>query len=464
MTSWTPDLTRRSGPRYRALADALADDVAGGRLAAGARLPTHRDMAASLGVTVGTVSRGYAEAQRRGLISGEVGRGTFVRRADDDRIEFGMPAIREASLIDLSLNFPISETEDREVARALLDLSRRKDLAGLLSYLPHAGLPAHRDAGAAWAARAGFEARPDQILITNGAQQALSIALAALAAPGDLVLTEALTYPLFRTLAGLLHLKIQGLPMDDQGLKPEAFEAACRAGAPRFLYCIPTIQNPTVSIMPEARRRRIAAIAQAHGVTILEDDIYGILPEERPAPIALHAPDHVIYVTSLSKTLTPGLRIGYLLAPRRLLDRIVPAMGATTWMASPLMAELATRFIGDGTADLILKRRRKETAARLEMAARILRPARAGAHPHSYHFWLPLPEPWKSDEFASRLRERGVAVTPAEAFLAAAGKPPAAIRICLGAARTRDQLERGLRIIADTLAGAPGPPGEAAII
>ena len=145
MTSWTPDLTRRSGPRYRALADALADDVAGGRLAAGARLPTHRDMAASLGVTVGTVSRGYAEAQRRGLISGEVGRGTFVRRANDDRIDFGMPAIREGSPIDLSLNFPISETEDREVARALLDLSRRKDLAGLLSYLPHAGLQAHRE-------------------------------------------------------------------------------------------------------------------------------------------------------------------------------------------------------------------------------------------------------------------------------------------------------------------------------
>src|SRR5207247_8944656 len=102
----------------------------------------------------------------------------------------------------------------------------------------------------------------------------------------------------------------------------------------------------TSSSPPRSCCSRIAAIAQAHGVTSLEDDIYGSLPDERPAPIALHAPDHVIYVTSLSKTLTPGLRIGYLLAPRRLLDRIVPAMGATTWMASPLMAELATRFIG----------------------------------------------------------------------------------------------------------------------
>ena len=450
MTIWTPDLTKRAGPRYRAIADALADDVRAGRLKDGTRLPTHRDLAGALRVTVGTVSRAYSEAERRGLIKGEVGRGTFVRRDHPQPLNFGMRAREEPSLIDLSLNFPMSEAEDRPIRKGLLALSKDPRLGRLLEYLPHAGLPRHREAGTAWVARAGLEARPEQIIVCNGAQHGLAIALTTFAPPGGVVLAESLTYPVFKTLAALLHLKIVGLPMDDEGLKPDAFEAACESSAAKILYCIPTIQNPTATVMPEARRRKIAAIAQAHDVTILEDDIYGLLPKGRPLPIARHAPDHTVYVTSLSKTLTPGLRIGYVAAPRRLVDRMIPAMGATTWMASPLMAELAARLIEDGTADALLERRRKEAAARQALAAKILAPP-PGAHPHSYHLWLPLPEPWRGEDFASQARQRGGAVNPGEVFAAGTVKAPPAVRVCLGAARSRAQLEKGLVILRETL-------------
>jgi len=164
---------------------------------------------------------------------------------------------------------------------------------------------------------------------------------------------------------------------------------------------------------------KIAAIAQAHDVTILEDDIYGLLPAERPVPLARHAPERTVYVTSFSKTLAPGLRIGFLTAPARLIDRMIPALGATTWMAAPLLAELAASLIEDGTAGAILRSKRKEAEARQDLA-----------------------------------RQRGVAVNPGEVFVAGAGKPPAAVRVCLGAARTRDRLEKGLWILRDILGGA----------
>jgi len=455
MTIWTPRLKQRPGPRYRAIAEAVADDIARGALEEGARLPTHRDLAAALGVTVGTVSRAYAEAQRRGLVSGEVGRGTFVRRDRSGGLDLETPARGEPALVDLSLNFPVGDLEDRELSKALVALSRTRDLTRLLEYLPHAGMPRHRVAGAEWIGRSGLRAHPAQVMVCCGAQHGLAIALHALTAPGDVVLAENLTYPVFKTLAGLQRLKVQGIAMDGQGIVPDALEAACRGGAAKVLYCIPTIQNPTALVMPEARRKRIAAIAQTHGVTIIEDDLYGLLPAERPLPLARHAPESTVYVTSLSKTLAPGLRIGYLWAPRPLFERMIPAIASTTWMAPPLTAEIAARWTDDGTADAILKRKRALAAERQKLAARILRTSGAGAHPHGYHLWLPLPEPWRGETFATRLRERGVAVTPAEVFLAGGGKAPAGVRLCLGAARTTDRLESALRIVADTLEEAP---------
>src|SRR6266850_6944802 len=167
VTLWTPDLTKRAGPRYRAIADALADDVRAGRLKEGARLPTHRDLAGTLRVTVGTVSRAYAEAERRGLIRGEVGRGTFVHPGGRGDVEFGLKSSREPSLIDLSLNFPVSEAEDRAVAKGLSALARATDLRRLLEYLPHAGTPRQRAAGAAWIGRAGLQTEADRVIVCN---------------------------------------------------------------------------------------------------------------------------------------------------------------------------------------------------------------------------------------------------------------------------------------------------------
>jgi DNA-binding transcriptional MocR family regulator len=457
MTIWTPDLRQRPGPRYLAIAEALADDAGAGRLRAGARLPTHRDLADRLKVTVGTVTRAYAEAARRGLVSGEVGRGTFVR-APARPVAAPAP---EPGLVDLTANLPPGGPGDGEaqaLARTLARLARRKDLARLLAYPPDGGRREHRAAGAQWVRRSGLAAPAERVLVSSGSQHGMTAVFAALFGPGDVVATEALTYPGMKTLAGLLSLRLQGLALDRHGLRPDALAAACRARPPKALYCVPTLQNPTAALMPEARRQEIAAVAREHGVLIVEDDVHGRLLERPVRPLSAFAPELSVYVTGTSKVLAPGLRVGFIVAPEALVPRIGAAIRGTTWMAAPLMAEIAALWIEDGTAEAIVARRRKEAAARQRLAVAALAGFEVGTHPAAYHLWLPLPRPWRSETFVEEARRRGVAVSPAAAFATGRGATAEAVRICLGAARDRGLLERALAVLGGLLAAAPEPP------
>jgi len=309
MTSWAPEIRQRKGPRYLAIAEALADDAGAGRLRPGARLPTHRELADRLGLTVGTVTRAYAEAARRNLISGEVGRGTFVRGPAARFATAPGGLYADPGLIDLSANHPPTGPGDGEavtLARALKALAGRKDLARLLDYPPPGGAHEHRAAGAEWARRSGLEVTADRVLVSSGNQHGMTAVLAALLSPGDLVLTEALTYPGMKNLAGLLSLHLQGVALDEQGMRPDALAAACRARSPKALYCVPTLQNPTTSIMSEERRRQIAAVAREHGVLIVEDDVHGRIPERAPRPLSAFAPERAVYLTGTSKVLARG--------------------------------------------------------------------------------------------------------------------------------------------------------------
>jgi DNA-binding transcriptional MocR family regulator len=461
MTMWTPDLRRRRGPRYAAIAEALAEDAGGGRLLPGTRLPTHRELAEELGVTVGTVTRAYAEAARRGLVSGEVGRGTFVRAAVRPALASLARPPGDRPLIDLSANLPPAGTDGGEAAtlsRTLSALARGRDLARLLAYPPEGGALSHRAAGAEWARRAGLAVGPEDVLVSSGGQHGMTAVFAALFAPGDVVLTEALTYPGMKTLAGLLALRLQGVAMDEDGLRPDAFAAACRARRPKALYCVPTLQNPTTSVMPAERRAEIAAIAREHGVLVVEDDVHGrLLARPRP-PIASLARDVAVYVTGTSKVLAPGLRVGFIVAPPALRPAIAAAIRGTTWMAAPLMAEIVARWIKDGTAERILARKRKEASARHRLAMQAFDGFAVQAHPDAYHLWLAVPKPWRAETYADAARRAGVALTPAAAFAVGRSAPPEAVRLSLGAALDRDTLVRALGILSGLLRSAPESP------
>lgn len=460
MTIWQPEISGLPGPRYLAIAEALATDVRNGQLSPGDRLPTHRDLAYRLGVTVGTVSRAYAEAERRGLIGGEVGRGTFVR-PDARRRKNVTPADQDAPLglpqiIDLSVNIPTPMTSDAIIAETMAEIARRPGIARLMDYHPHAGVAAHREAGALWLTECGFPIEANRVIVTAGGQHAMTAALGALTEPGDVVLAESLTYPGLRRLADFLRVRVHGVAMDEDGVDPAAFETACRSLNPKVFYCVTNLQNPTALVMPAERRRELAAIAQRYGVKIVEDDVYGfLLKADTPPALASFAPELGHYFTSLSKSMAPGLRVGYLALPAGSKDDFTQVVRSTTWMATPLTAQIGTEWILNGIGRELADSHRDEAIARQKLARQILHGHRLSPELRAYHLWMELPDSWSAEAFALELRMRGVAVTPSSAF-ATTRTAPAAIRLCLCEPPERTGLERGLEIIASTARGQPG--------
>lgn len=439
---WTPDLTRRRGPLFTALADAIVDAVQAGRLQPGDRLPPQRDLADALGITVSTVTRGYAEAARRGLIGGEVGRGTYVRPP-----AFGpITGAKASHAIDLSINtlLPVAHA-DELVARFGADAGRLP-AERLLGYQPPHARPELRAAGAAWLGRAGLEVSPDEVVVTLGAQHALAVVFGTICAPGDEILTEPLTYPGIKAVASLFHLALRPVDADHEGVRPEALEAAATRGRARALYCMPSIQNPTGATMSLRRRREITSVAARIGLTIVEDDTYGFLLEGLPTLCSL-APDYCCYVTTLSKSLAPALRVGFIRAPSRWIDRLAASIFATTVMVAAPGAEVAAKWIADGTVDRVVRWKRAEIAARQRLARRRLKMRRVEGRRYCPHLWLRLPERWTADDYAREVQARGVIITPAREF-AVGRHMPNAVRVCLGAAPQRDVLDRALRILA----------------
>jgi DNA-binding transcriptional MocR family regulator len=459
MASWTPSTDHLNGPLYLAIADQIAEAIGRGELTAGSRLPTQRELALRLGVSTQTVSQAYAEAERRGLVIGEIGRGTFVRLglSEPSEAHFIMDR-RSERLIDLSINRPIyDQLHTDRVRAALIELGERGDVSSMLVCRPIAGLDQHRQAGAAWLRRRGIDVSPERILVCNGAAHGLTVALATLTRPGDLVATEVLVDHGTIELARVLHLRLLGLPIDEEGILPDAFEAACAGGEIRVLCATPCLSNPTVALMGEERRREIAAIAQRFGVPIVENDVYGFLAADAPPPLWSYLPDQSYYVTSFTKFAVSGLRVGYLAAPAGMISRLRRSLRATSWMATPLMAELASRWIHDGTADELLAWQRRQLAIRHQILDEVLGDFAHASHPQSLHVWLPLPEPWRGEVFVSEARLQNVAITPAEPFAIDRSAIPHAVRISVGAARGPDQLHQGLAIVRDLLRRDPEP-------
>ncbi|MCB2100637.1 MAG: PLP-dependent aminotransferase family protein [Rhodobacterales bacterium] len=463
MTIWIPDLTDRRGPRYLAIAEALAADRADGRLAAGTRLPTHRDLAYRLGVTVGTVSRAYAEAERRGLIRGEVGRGTFVQGAEPEQ-DFRpfTPAAAPPTagpddlVMDLRSNVPAGAFGVDLLSRALSDIAAAPDLVDLMRYQSDTGHPRHRAAGARLFATQVPRAETANVLVTNGAQHGLAATLTGMGRAGDTLLTENLTFPGMTTLAAQLDRKVRGVAMDAEGLRPDALDEACRTSDARVLYTIPYAQNPTTAVMGPQRRRDIVAVARRHGLTIIEDGIFGLTGGDLATPMAAEAPDITCYILSLSKCVAPGLRAGFVLAPPDMVDRVARGVRATAWMASPLSLEVAARWIEDGTIDSFIDWNRREADDRVAMARHHFDGPVLRSAPGCYHVWLALPDTWTPADLVREAAHRNVLLVGPDVFQANRGPVPPFVRLSLGGI-SRPALERSLAHLAELLAAPPHP-------
>ncbi|MEQ8354673.1 MAG: PLP-dependent aminotransferase family protein [Kiloniellaceae bacterium] len=454
MTNWLPQLENVSGPRYMAIADALARDITAGHLKAGQRLPTHRDLAWHLGVTVGTVSRAYAEAERRGLTSGEVGRGTFVNTPQSNEMLSRWHDTAPGT-IHMRSAPPMPCAEESALAEVLARVAASPRAMEMMRYQPQRGLPEHRQAGAAWISRPGYEVTGEQITLSAGAHHGVLVALAAVTRPGDHIVCDSLTYPGIRSLARLLGLRLDGLARDAEGPLPAAFEEACRAHDVKAIYLCPTQHNPTSLTMPEGRRRDLAAAARRYGVAVIEDDTFGYLDESEPLPISAILPELGYYIAGLSKNVSPGLRSGFVVAPEKAQSRLASAVHSTCWMACPLTAEIAAELIRSGVAATVSTGRKREAAARSAVARQALDGWDFDCAEGANFLWLRLPEPWRSGEFAAEAERRGVLVTPSDPFMVGRRESAPAVRVCFGPPRGHEELRRGLDIVVELLQEGP---------
>ena len=452
---WAVAIRNSDKPAYIAIADTIAEDIQSGKLAANQKLPPLRTLAKALKLNFTTVARGYAEAQRRGLINARAGHGTVVREI----LQSG-PVRRSgaSSLIDMTMNMP-PEPQDRlllqRIREGLGSLAAEEDLYALLRYQEFGGAPEDREAGAHWLSRHLPGLTAARVLVCPGVQSALLGLFSALARPGDTIACEAVTYPGIKGLAAQLGIRLYGLAADDEGIDPEAFAVLCAAEPPKALYCNPTLLNPTTAVMSLQRREAVAEIARRYSVPIIEDDAYGCLPAKRPPTIASLAPELSFYVTGFAKILGAGLRIAYIAAPNaRYTARVSAALRTSVVMASPFMTTLATRWIADGTVKAVTLAIREESRLRQKMAQKILVKASYVGKPEAFHLWLAVPEPWTRIEFATHLRAHGVGVVVSDTFAVTAA-PPEAVRVCLGGNASRDECRHSLEIIEDALEHLP---------
>jgi DNA-binding transcriptional MocR family regulator len=450
LSIWRPDLTTAEGPAYARIVAALATDIDRGALPRGVRLPTQRALAEAVGVGIGTVTRAYAEAEARGLIDAVVGRGSFVARS--------APAPQSDGLIDLSRNVAPMAPAASSLRSAVAGLAKRADLIQRLDYAPDSGFLADRRAGAEWLRRTANLGSADErrLIVTAGAQQGIAVALAALCRPGDAVIVEAATFNGVKLAATQLGLRVIPAAMDDEGLTPEALERAAAEHGGRVAYLQP-FQNPTARVMGLQRRREIVEAARRAGVTLIEDDLYGphVAVLGLP-PLAELAPEQVVYVSGLSKSLSPGVRTGFLIPPEPNRAAALDALRAATFGPPTFGAALATQWIESGAAFEVLESIRRELRVRTALAttalAGLIEPLRHDASPH---VWLPMGE-LEAERVAGQALRAGVKVTPPRAPFVD-GAPVDGLRICLGAAADLVTLERGLAILRTALAPGPAP-------
>jgi DNA-binding transcriptional MocR family regulator len=438
----TIDLPDSQHPLHERLARAVEGAIAAGRFRPGEQLPTHRQLAQQFSVSIGSVTRAIDALSARGVVRGEIGRGTFV-------LEQAGATPDESSVIDLTYNAPPPIISAQRMAAAT-ELANRHALA-----LPHggygdlSGTARQRSTVARWLSAARTPLGADEILLCNGAQQALHLAFATLRDTSGIILTESATFPGALAAAANLGMTMSPVTHDGEGMLPEALDAALVSSGARIIYTTPVCQNPLGFETGPERRRALAKVAERHGAAIVEDDIYGIYAGKGKLTYRELLPDQVIYVTSLSKSLTPLVRLGVIAPPSALLAAMRKRLRAESWGLPPYIGELATAMLEIGMGDEAAVALRNEGLARLDLTRSRLGLATVPMPGGAPHLWLPMTA-LKAEQFARRASEAGVRITPPSA--AQVGDAPVAgVRLCIMAPPTRAMLDRALVVLAGIL-------------
>ncbi|MEB0055709.1 PLP-dependent aminotransferase family protein [Variovorax sp. LG9.2] len=426
-------------PRYRGVVQAVIQGIEQFKLLPGQQLPTQRDLATELDMAVATVGRAYSELESQGFITSQVGRGTFVtaQRAASWGAASDAAAVIEMGIYRVPVP-PLKAPLD-SVLKALLTGSTD---AQVFDGAPAAGRVDHRLALNEWVQGFGIGSTPDQLIVTNGGQHAAMCAISTLTHAGDLIATEMLTDPRMKSIVGYLDRRLVGIVMDEDGLIPDSLDAICREERVAAIYCTPRCQNPTNATLSMARRQELVDVARRHDIPIVESDIYGtVMPPDGILPIAALAPERTHFLTSLGRILGPGMKIGCVVSPLSAARRMQAGVAMSTGFATPIAAEIAARWIRDGTVEGMTQWQRAELRRRASVVSHFPLLATARAHPMSPHIWLTLPEPWRAEDFVDAAAAHKIAIAPTHSFVVGRRSLPHAVRLCIGSPANLIELE-----------------------
>lgn len=457
MTNWLPTLDQGDGPIYIRLADQMEDAMHRGVLPAGSKLPPQRNLAFDIGVTIGTISRTYSLLHERGLVSGEVGRGTYVLSRDEiapqasnDRVIASLAGTRPISTPPGKIRFDSTAAPDVGQGAILADLiadivtDHPMEIAGYTrSFADH-----WLEAGAQWLAYGNWRPTADSIVPTLGAHAGIMAVITAVTNPGDRIAFEHLTYSQVSRAAGLVGRRIALVDSDEFGIIPEDFERVCLQQHPKVAFVMSSAQNPTLTGLPLDRRKAIADIARRHGIWLIEDNLYGAMDKKDIPLLAELASDRTFLVDGLSKAVSAGVRGGWVACPPHFAQRVRIAHKMITGGTPFLLAELCARLVLDGQAEAIWARCREEISAREALARSLLDGHDFRSHPDIPFLWIKLPEPWLSATFKNAIYEQGVLVDDEDEFKAGRSeKVSHRIRIGISSPGSRDEVRTGLKMV-----------------
>lgn len=457
MTTWMPDPSLGQGPIYARIAEQIEQAISSGALPIGAKLPPQRNLAYDIGVTIGTIGRAYHLVRERGLVSGEVGRGTYVLDNTDmrpvekaDPMTAALAGTRPIKAPPGKLRFDSTAAPDigqGAVLGKLLGEIGAENHSDIASYARD--FPQHwYDAGSQWLAKGSFRPSPDRIVPTLGAHAGALAVISAITAPGDKIAFENVTYSQISRSAGLIGRRTILLRTDAHGVDPEDFEHVCAQQHPKLVFLMPAAQNPTVVTLSLQRRQAIADIARRYGVWILEDDLYGAMTGDMTPLLAELAPERTFLVGGLSKSVAAGVRGGWVACPPHFSQRVRIAHKMVTGGIPFLLAELCARLVLSGEAAILRSRSIEEIRAREAIAREIFAGQEFNSHPHVPFLWLKLAEPWLSGTFKHAAYEEGVLVDDEDEFKA--GRTDSVfhrVRIGFSSPANREEVRQGFLIL-----------------
>lgn len=422
---WIAAIGRRSGPRYIAIVEALSEMIESGIIGAGYQLPTQRDLAKILGLAPGTTARAYMIAAQRGLISGETGRGTFVRReAGLTRLPqdvhyaeeaVGAPSVPAAAenvvLGDLAMPNVDADNLQAEIRRAMQGAAEDLDFA-LGRYQPFsAQVPQRfRDIGRQWLSQLGFAPPPDDVVLTNGAHGALYLILFSENLRRLPVMTPVLTYSGLRNIAIAHRRPLIPVEVDEHGPTPDSVEHAYKRSGGRILFLQTNVHNPTCIGMPLQRRRELVELCRRYDLIVIEDNAGALVLSDAIPPVAALAPERTFLISSCAKSISPALNVGVVSVPQGWASQLNVAIRTNHIYGTMINVELIRALMAEGSVARIFAQSRARVAARIDMARRVLHPFELTAQRDSWFAWLKLPEGWNSESFTTMARMQGIAV------------------------------------------------------